>query len=72
MLNLQTVQQFNELLHAARSGRLILLDCVDPVTGGSRPALCAMELDNGFWRAVPVATMLEGEPYEQLAPPEDF
>lgn len=60
---------FNTLLRAANDGNLALLDVLDTQTGKPARALCAVEHDGKSYTFVPLATMIEDDPYERYAPP---
>lgn len=61
---------FNTLLQAASDGQLALVDCLDVATGKPVRAVCAVYRDNeDMYNIVPLAKMFDGNPYEELAPP---
>jgi hypothetical protein len=61
--NLATIQR------AAADGRLALVDCQDAATGRTVVVLAAIGFDGGEHTIVPLAKMFDGNPYEELNPP---
>lgn len=59
---------FQTLLAAARNQDLALIECTDAKTGVSVITICAIERGDEY-RAVPLAKMFDGSPYEELIPP---
>lgn len=65
-------QNFEMLQHAFAHGRVALLEVQDRSTGESRAAIVAVNVDpeTGEHEFVPFALMIDGNPYEQLNPPD--
>lgn len=61
---------FNTLLRAAEDGALMLVECTSAVTGAQIFTVCAVERDGADYVFVPLAKMFDGNPYEELNPPE--
>lgn len=62
---------FNTMLKAAKHGDLALVSCLDAETGEPVAAICMVNRhEDGDYSFVPVARMIEGNPYEQLVPPK--
>ena len=64
--NLETI------IRAAKDGRLALVECTDRLSKEPVAVLCAIggPDDLGEYEIVPFARMFEGNPYDQLDPPE--
>ena len=62
-VNLKTI------IRAAKAGALCIVDCQDRLTGKSIAVLCAVEQDGGEYSIVPFAKMSDGNPYDELNPP---
>jgi Family of unknown function (DUF6117) len=62
--NLQT------LIRAAKQGHLALLDCQDKNTGKPVVVLVAVQFDGKEYEFVPFAKMFDGNPYDELNPPQ--
>jgi len=62
---------FETLERASADGRLALVECRDAKTGELVPAVCAIgNAEGGEFQIVPLARMLDGNPFETLVPPE--
>src|SRR5690348_8856413 len=61
---------YNTIVKAAKAGDLALLETQDAVTGQKVAALVAVNFDGKDFEFVPLARMIEGNPYEQLNPPD--
>ena len=62
---------FETLERAFRDGRVCLLDCQDRASGDSVAVICAVNPeDDGQTAFVPFARLFEGNPYEELCPPD--
>lgn len=59
------------IVRAAQDGRLALVECTDRVTKKPVAVLCAIGGPDGLgeYIIVPFARMFDGDPYEQLDPP---
>jgi hypothetical protein len=62
--NLETI------IKAAKNGDLALVECTDKVTGNTVIAVCAISYVDGEYIISPLAKMFDGNPYEELNPPE--
>jgi hypothetical protein len=61
---------FQTLLDAARNGDLALLDCQDKKTGLPVRVIVALNREsNGDVTFAPLAKLFDGNPYEELNPP---
>jgi len=63
---------FETLQNACRSGDLALLDCTDKKTGKPVMVICAVGFDRekDEYIMTPIAKMFDGNPYEEINPPE--
>jgi hypothetical protein len=61
---------FDTISKAAKSGRLALMECVDAATGKPVITVCAVNRVEGEFEFVPLAKMFDGNPYEELVPPQ--
>lgn len=61
---------FNTLMRAARRGDLVLVSCTWADSGKPVAVLCMSNIDGDEADFVPVATLIDGNPYELLNPPE--
>ena len=62
---------FDTLSRAFAHGDAALLECKDRATGKLVAVVCAVQRDeNGIVTLVPFAKMIDGNPYEQLDPPD--
>lgn len=62
-------KNYETLLSAAKSGRLLLMECTDAATGEPRDVICAVNAIGGEYEMVPLAVMVWGDPYEMYVPP---
>jgi hypothetical protein len=61
---------FDTLKKACRNGDLGLLEAQDAKTGKTVACICAIYRDEeGEYNMVPLAKMFDGNPYEELNPP---
>ena len=61
---------FHTLVRAARNSDLMLLECTDAQTGKPVMVVCAVYKDSeGMINTVPLAKMFDGNPFEELLPP---
>ena len=60
---------FNILLKAAKHGDLCLMDCQDKATKKPVRVVCAVNRDKGEYCMVPIAKLFDGNPYDELNPP---
>lgn len=64
------LMNFQSLVRAAKADDIALLDCTDAKTGAVVVALCAVNRRrDGEIDIVPIARMIDGNPYEELVPP---
>lgn len=61
---------FASLQRAFKAGHVCLLEVTEEATGEKKTALCAVNQDNGEYEFVPMAIMVDGNPYELYLPPE--
>lgn len=61
---------FNILCRAAASGDVVLMECADAATGRPVMTVCAVERDGESYVMKPLAKLFDGNPYEELIPPE--
>jgi len=62
---------FETLCRARDDRALCIMECKDRVTGKMVVAVCAAWTDEeGIVHMVPVAKMFDGDPYEEIDPPE--
>lgn len=62
---------FETLLLAARNKDLCLLECTDAKTGVPVITVCAVGRDDdGQFVMSPLAKLFDGNPYEELVPPQ--
>lgn len=65
------VANFETLERAMRNGDFCLLECTDAKTGAPVYAICAAQRNrDGSYEMKPLAKMFDGNPYEELKPPE--
>jgi Family of unknown function (DUF6117) len=58
------------LIRAAKAGRLVLLDCQEKSTSKPVTVLaCVSDAPNGEFDLIPFARLFDGNPYEELNPP---
>lgn len=62
--NLATLQR------AFEDKQVCLLEVTEEATGKKKVALCAVNQDNDYYEFVPMAIMVDGNPYELYLPPE--
>lgn len=61
---------FDQVLKAAKIGQLALVECQESKTGAIVPVICALNFKGKQCQIVPFARLFEGNPYEQLNPPD--
>lgn len=61
---------FKTLMRAADSKQLALLDCRDKNTGKPVRVIVAVNKDGEAFEFVPLARMFDGNPYDELDPPD--
>ena len=62
---------FETLLRADKNGEVCVMECTDAKTGETVIAVCAVGRDaNGDFQMTPLAKMFNGNPYEELLPPD--
>ena len=61
---------FETMLQAAKNGDLALMDCTDKITGKQVATVVAVQREtDGSFLFVPVAKLFDGNPYEEIDPP---
>lgn len=61
---------FDTMLRAASNGHLALLECKDAKTGEPVYTIVMVSRRGDEFEFVPVARMFDGNPYEQIVPPD--
>lgn len=61
---------YDTLLRAAINGDLALVDLRRKSDGKSVAGLCAIGVDGGEFEIIPLAIMIEGNPFELFDPPD--
>ena len=61
---------FSTLLRACDNNDVCLMECIDKDTGKPVYTICVVNRVGEGYEMVPVAKMFEGNPYEQLIPPQ--
>ena len=61
-------KNFETLQRASDDRSLALMECLDRQTGKQAAVLCAVNVDGGTYEMVPVAMLLEENPYERFVP----
>lgn len=65
------IEVFETIMSAADDGNLALVKCKDITTGKDAYVIVVtIDEDDGSCDMVPVARLFDGNPYEQLDPPE--
>jgi len=63
---------FETLKKAGANGDLCIMECQDKQTGKTVIAICAVgREEGGDFTMHPLAKMFDGDPYEELNPPDD-
>lgn len=60
---------FETLERASADGNLTIMDCQDKATGKQVIVICAVNYDGEEYQMVPLAKMFDGNPYDELNPP---
>lgn len=63
-------KNFETLRRAFKNGDVALLECKDAKTQQPVIAICMVGRQNGEYIMTPVAKMFDGNPFEELIPPE--
>jgi len=63
-MNLETLKR------AFANDDMAIVECTDKVTGKPVHALCAIARDDDSFFIAPLAKLFDGNPYEELNPPE--
>jgi hypothetical protein len=64
-------QNFLTLSQAFEDGNVCLMECTDAATGKPVYTICAVNREpTGEMAMVPMARLFDGNPYEELMPPE--
>ena len=64
-------KNFQTVGRAAREQCLTLMECTDKATGKPVYVLCAVNADpDGLYSMIPLAKMFDGNPYDEVDPPE--
>jgi hypothetical protein len=61
---------FETLSQAFDDGNVVLMECKDAKTGELVACICAVNREDKEVEFVPFARMFDGNPYEQLQPPD--
>ena len=61
---------FKTLKRAFKNGDVCLLECQDAATGKTVIAVCAISKVGEEYTFAPLAKMFDGNPYEELNPPD--
>jgi hypothetical protein len=69
-INKSYVTNFETLRRAITKGKVCLAKCNDASTGQPVVALCAINQVGDQVEMVPLAKMFDGDPYQELMPPE--
>jgi Family of unknown function (DUF6117) len=62
-------ENFSTLLDAASNDQLAILETQDKATGKTVIAVCAVTFDGAEYHFIPLAKMFDGNPYDELNPP---
>lgn len=62
-------QNFKQLLRAFANGDAALLEVTEKATGDPAVVIVAVGFDGAMYDLVPMARMLDGNPYEEFDPP---
>ncbi len=70
-MSLTTADQanFKTLLRAVGNKHIALTQCTDAATGKPVATICAVIFNGKDYSLTPLATMVQGNPYETLLPP---
>lgn len=60
---------FETLKRAVKDGNIALMECTDSKTGQPVYTVCAVQRTSGSFEMVPLAKLFDGNPYEELTPP---
>ena len=61
---------FQTLCRAISNGDVVLMECTDSDFGNPVVVVCAVERDGDTFEMKPLAKLFNGNPYEELIPPE--
>lgn len=61
---------FSTLMRAVKNNDVVLMECTDASTGQSVMTVCAVFQQGEEYVTVPLAKLFDGNPYEELKPPE--
>ena len=61
---------FETLVRAVKADHVCILECQDKATGKDVVTLCAVQVVDGMYEFVPLAKLFNGNPYEELNPPD--
>jgi hypothetical protein len=61
---------FETLQRASDVGDLALMECTDKATGLPVAVVCAVNRVNGEFEFAPLAKLFDGNPYDELLPPD--
>lgn len=70
MLNPAHKTNLNTLIRAAKAGHMAVMEVRERSTGATRAAICAVGFDGREYAMTPFALMLEGNPFDELDPPD--
>lgn len=70
MLKKGDIANFQNMVMAAKTGQLALMECTDAKTGEYVATICYVgRLEDGGFDFAPVARMFDGNPFEAVNPP---
>ena len=62
---------FQTLLRAAADSNLVLMECIDAVTGEPRYVICAVGRDGRDFLFTPFGHLADGNPFDAYIPPSE-
>lgn len=69
MISDEQKELFNAIIVAAKSDQLALAECQDSSTGKVANLVCLASVVDGQLCLIPVAEIIEGDPFEKYNPP---
>lgn len=63
-------QNLETIIRAAENGQLAVLECTEKATGKTVSVLVAIHLDGQEYVITPFAKMFDGNPYDEVNPPD--
>jgi hypothetical protein len=64
------IKSYQDLIERAQKGKTTLAECFDAHTGEPTTAICVIRQNGEEVEMIPIARMIDGDPYAQLAPPD--